>query len=134
MSPTDTAQLVLFVHLLVVLFIVSGLIAIPLGSKLHWGFVSLFAYRAAHAGAMTIVVLQKLLGKLCFLSVWEFDLLRGAGQRETDMQPAFAFADRLIHWNMPLWFFTLLYALVWVYIIWLWRRFPPKLPKAIAPS
>lgn len=124
MSPTMLAQFVLGVHLLVVFFIVSGLVAIPLGFRLHWTFVTPFWYRAMHLGAMTIVAFQKFLGKLCFLSVWEFQLLRDSGHRETE--PAFVFGDHLIHWNMPLWFFTVLYAVTWAYAIWLWRRFPPE--------
>src|SRR6516165_10758058 len=125
MDRVGFAQLVLGAHLVVVFFIVFGLVAIPLGARLGWAFVLAFWWRAMHLGAMTIVALQKFLGHLCFLSVWEFDLLRSSGQSDAALSPIFAFGSHLIHWNMPLWFFTALYAVTWVYVIWLWRRFPP---------
>lgn len=129
MDHVALAQLVLGVHLAVVFFIVFGLVAIPVGARLGWAFVLAFWWRALHLGAMTIVALQKFLGQLCFLSVWEFDLLRGAAQSDQAMQPILAFGSRLIHWDAPLWFFTALYAVTWLYVVWLWRRFPPKLRR-----
>jgi hypothetical protein len=125
-NPVLLAELFLSIHLLVVFFIVSGLVLIPLGASLRWPFVASFWYRAVHMGAIAIVALQKFFGKLCFLSVWEFDTLQEAAHRESDMQPVLALGDRLIHWNLPLWFFTVLYALTWAYVIWLWLRFPPR--------
>lgn len=128
-SHVNLAQLVLAAHLAVVFFIVFGLIVIPLGAYLRWTFVFGLWWRALHLGAMSIVALQKFLGNLCFLSVWEFDLLRASGQSDQNMLPIFAFGSRLIHWNMPLWFFTVLYAVALLYVVWLWRRFPPKMPS-----
>lgn len=125
----DSAQIVLSAHLVVVFFIVFGLVAIPIGGYLGWSFVFVFWWRALHLAAIAIVALQKFLGKLCFLTVWEFGLLRSAGRSDQDMQPILAFGSRLIHWNMPLWFFTLLYAVTLLYVVWLWRRFPPTMPR-----
>ncbi|HZV78360.1 MAG TPA: DUF2784 family protein [Candidatus Binatus sp.] len=125
-NQIELAQAVLGVHLIVVGFIVFGLVAIPIGARLGWMFVSVFWWRALHLAAMALVALQKFAGKLCFLTTWEFDLLRTSGRSDADMQPLFAFGSRLIHWNMPLWFFGALYALTLLYVVWLWYRFPPS--------
>lgn len=126
MSDFTLAEIVLTAHLLAVVFIVFGLVAIPLGGWLGRPFVHVFWWRFLHFAAITVVALQKLLGKLCFLSVWEFALLDRAGRRATDVQPALGWADRMIHWDLPLWFFTALYAATWVYVAWLWYRFRPR--------
>jgi hypothetical protein len=122
------AQVVLATHLLAVVFIALGLIAIPVGVQLKWSFVQIFWWRFLHFGAITLVALQKLLGNLCFLTVWEFNLLSRAGRSLGDVQPALSWADRLIHWNLPLWFFTMLYAATWLCAAWMWWRYPPHRP------
>ena len=120
------AQLVLTVHLAAAAFITAGLLLIPLGARLHWAIAYAFWWRFFHFAAISAVALQKVLGKLCFLTVWEFDLLSRAGRSVTDVQPALAWADRLIHWDLPAWFFIALYALLWLYVAWLWWRIPPR--------
>ncbi|MBV8170462.1 MAG: DUF2784 domain-containing protein [Candidatus Eremiobacteraeota bacterium] len=125
-NQMELAQTVLGIHLIFVGFIAFGLIAIPIGARLGWEFVSIFWWRALHLAAIAIVALQKFAGKLCFLTTWEFGLLRTSGHSDADMQPLFAFGSRLIHWNMPLWFFSALYALTLLYVCWLWWCFPPS--------
>jgi hypothetical protein len=74
MTPNLLAALalaVLAVHVAVIAFNVFGLIAIPLGSLLDWGFVRVFWWRALHLALLAVLVLQALFGRPCFLTLWQ---------------------------------------------------------------
>lgn len=128
MSPTtavDLSHVVLGVHIVVASFIVGGLVVIPLGKWRGWPFVHIFWWRLTHVGVIIVVALQKVLGKICFLTVWEDALLARAGQDPYHMPAIHSWAERLIYWDLPLWFLTVLYLAVLALALWLWRRVPP---------
>lgn len=120
------AQLVLALHLAAAIFVILGMIVIPIGAWRHWPLVSSFWWRAAHLGTISIIALQKVLGQTCFLSVWEFNLLAKAQQGYVTVPPLHAVAINIMHWNMPLWFFTVLYVVLCLYVVWLWHRVPVR--------
>ena len=131
MNPSTAlhlAQFVLAVHMAIALFVIFGLLAVPLGMLFRWPFIFGFAWRLTHLGAASSIAVQKVMGKTCFLSVWEFNLLDQANQGHERIPAFHALAIDIMHWNMPLWFFTVLYLLVLVYTLWLWRVAPPRSP------
>lgn len=131
MNPSTAlhlAQLVLAVHMAIALFVIFGIVAVPLGMLRHWPFIFGFAWRLTHLGAAFSIALQKILGKTCFLSLWEFNLLDRASEGHQQIPALHAIAIDIMHWNMPLWFFTALYVLVLLYTLWLWRIAPPRSP------
>lgn len=111
------AQLVLTVHALVALFVVAGMIVIPLGARIGWPFVYSIWWRGVHLGIVILIALQKVLGQTCFLSVWEFELLDRAGGAAGQMPVAQSLLTHVMHWDMPLWFFTALYLAVLAYAL-----------------
>ena len=122
------AQAVLTIHALIALFVVIGMIAIPLGAGRAWPIVTSVWWRGAHLGVVIIIALQKVAGAACFLSVWEFDLLDRAGIVTADMPFAQSLLTRIMHWDLPLWFFTVLYLAVLGYTVLMWRLVPPGHP------
>jgi hypothetical protein len=120
------AQLVLAVHLCVASFVVFGLVAIPLGAARGWPFVHALAWRAPHLAVVMVIALQKVLGRTCFLGVWEEDYLNAAGSAAQHMPLAQVVAIDVMHWDLPLWFFTVLYSAVLLYTLVLWRLVPPR--------
>ena len=83
MTPSlriDIAEVILWLHVVVIAFGVFGLVAIPLGAWGAWRGVRVFWWRALHIGILGIVALQAVLGRACFLTIWESDLLRLEGQ------------------------------------------------------
>lgn len=129
-SALHLAQLVLTIHAFVALFVIFGLVAIPLGARLGWAFVYSIGWRSAHLGVVALIALQKTGGGTCFLSVWEFDLLDRAGLAVQQMPEAQSLLIHIMHWDMPLWFFTALYLAVLAYSLWLWHAVPPRRPQA----
>jgi hypothetical protein len=82
-SPTTAlalADAILALHLAVVAFNVVMPPAILAGAWRDWRWVRHRGLRLAHLGGMAVVALQAALGDLCFLTVWEAELRRDAGQ------------------------------------------------------
>ena len=118
------AWTVLGVHVAVIAFNVAGLVLIPMGAWRHWRWVRGFWWRLAHLLILAAVAAQALAGRACVLTLWQYDLSGGRNP-----QPLIAYwIDRLIYWPLPLWFFTVLYVAVWLYVAFLWWRIPPRQP------
>lgn len=118
------AWTVLAVHVAIIVFNVAGLVLIPLGAWRHWRWVRHFAWRAIHLLILAAVAGQAIAGRACFLTLWQHELSGSAHAR-----PLIAsWVERLIYWPLPLWVFTSLYVAVWLYVVLLWWRIPPRLP------
>ena len=106
------AGVVLALHLLVIAFNLLGLAVIVIGAKRGWRCITVPWWRLLHLASWAVVALQAVLGRACFLTLWQ-DRLEGAGGQG----PLVArWVNALIYWPLPLWVFTLLYlaAFGWV--------------------
>lgn len=84
-----------------------------------------FWWRLAHLLALAVVALQAVLGRACFLTIWQGDVT-GASR----VQPLIAgWIDRLIYWPLPLWVFALAYVVVFAYVVALWMFVRPRVPR-----
>jgi len=120
------AELVLALHLAIIAFNVFGLVAIPLGAWRRWAFVRARWWRLLHLISLGAVAVQALLGRACFLTLWQGEL-EGA-RDETPL--IMGWVNSVIYWPLPLWVFTLAYVAVLAYALALWRWVPPKRMKA----
>jgi hypothetical protein len=120
------AQGVLALHVAIILFNIFGLVAVPMGAVFHWEFVRLFWWRALHIASLVIVAIQAVLGEACFLTYWQSDLLRAAGQRASEEPLIQRTIERLIFWPLPFWVFAAGYVAVLIYAMALWRLVPPQ--------
>jgi uncharacterized protein DUF2784 len=119
-------QTVLAAHLGVIAFNVFGLVAIPLGAALGWGWVRVRWWRALHLGSLALVALQAALGRDCFLTIWQ-SLLTGEAP-----QPLITrWVNSVIYWPLPLWVFTAGYIAVFVYALALWRWVRPGAQRRV---
>lgn len=124
MSPI-LGQLVLAVHLLVIAFNILGLVAIPLGARLGWGWVRIRWWRVLHLASWVVVAVQAVLGRACFLTIWQNDLTGGGAEAPLIMR----LVNGLIYWPLPMWAFTALYLALFALVLVLWRRVPPGRAK-----
>lgn len=115
------AEAILAVHLLVIGFNLFGLIAVPLGAWRGWGFVRIRWWRVLHLGSMTVVALQAVLGRACFLTDWQA-ALEGRDEAEPLLV---SWVNGLVYWPLPLWVFAAAYVMLFVYVLALWRFVPP---------
>ena len=127
--PIDIAEAILWFHVVVIAFNVFGLVAIPLGAWSGWKFVRVFWWRALHLGLLGIVALQTVLGRACFLTIWESDFLRRAGEAASNEPLIRRWVSQAIYWPLPLWFFAMLYIAVCAFTLLLWWLVPPRSPR-----
>jgi hypothetical protein len=117
------AELVLAIHLVVIAFNVLGLAVIPIGAWRGWRWTRGLWWRAAHVASWLVVALQALLGRACFLTIWQ-DQLAGAGPRP----PLVArIVNALIYWPLPIWVFSAAYLVLFAAVLALWA-WPPTRP------
>lgn len=124
-SRLALADVVLLVHLGIIAFNVFGLIVIPLGAWRRWHFVRIFWWRALHLAILAVVALQALLDRVCFLTIWQAELLP-PGARAAPTPLIARWINGLIYWPLPLWVFATLYVAVCLYVLWLWWLVPPQ--------
>jgi hypothetical protein len=124
-SYSQLATAVLVFHLFVVAFNLFGMVVIPLGAWRGWAFVRVFWWRALHLAILALVALQAVLGQACFLTVWQGELLRRAGESAADAPFIARFVNSLLFWPLPLWVFAIAYVAVCAYALALWWLVPP---------
>ena len=123
------AELVLALHLAVIAFNVFGLVAVPLGVWAGWSFVRVRWWRGLHLLSLAVVALQAVLGRACFLTLWQDDLEGAPSETPLIMR----WVNSVIYWPLPLWAFTVAYVLVFGYALALYRWAPPR-PRRPAPA
>lgn len=118
------ADLMLATHVLFVLFVVGGQVAVMIGWMAGWGWVRNFTLRLTHLAAIGVVVVQSWLGIVCPLTTWEMALRARAG----DAVYAGAFIahwlERMLYYQAPEWVFTTVYSVFALLVAasWIWVR------------
>ena len=124
------ANLVLFLHFCIIIFIISGFLLIPIGYVLSWHWVKNKFYRIMHLILFCFITFQTLMGLKCPLTTIENNL------REVFYSDSFIvfWVQKLIFWNLPTIFFVYLYSslLLWTFIMW--KIFPPNNDKKTEKS
>jgi hypothetical protein len=122
MALTLLADLVLGLHLLLAAFITAGLVLVPVGGLLNWGWVRNRALRLAHVGTMSFIAIEAVLGLTCPLTILESAI------RNEDAPTHFlvAWMEKVLYWNAPVEFFVLLYVLCAAWAVSLWALVPPR--------
>jgi RimJ/RimL family protein N-acetyltransferase len=129
------ADLVVYAHLLYVLFAVGGELLVLLGWTLGvrrgrcrgLSFTRRRGFRFAHLGAVALVAMEAVAGVLCPLTEWEYALRRLAGQRVESEIPFMARAVRqLIFYEFPPWVFTVAYVLFALLVGATLLLYPPR--------
>lgn len=123
---SELASLILYIHVVVIGFNVFGLVVIPIGAWRGWKFVRIFWWRALHLAILGVVAFQALFDRICFLTLWQNELLRGAGEAGSEAPLVQSWIIRAIFWPLPIWAFAVLYGLIWIYVLALWWLVPPR--------
>ena len=116
------ADLLLFFHFAIALFIVGGLILVWIGALARWAWIRNPWFRHLHLAAIVFVAAEALFGYACPLTIWE-DLLRGGARPESFVG---RWVYRLLYYYAPEWIFTTLYAAWATATLVTLRLVPPK--------
>ncbi len=91
------ADIILIIHFLFVLFVVGSLPLIWIGVWLHLKFVRNFVFRLTHLAAILFVVSESLIGIICPLTRWEYEL-RGIEAERSFIQ---YWLHRILYYDFP---------------------------------
>jgi hypothetical protein len=104
------ADLVLYLHFAIVIFLFGGEIAVLAGGFFHWNWVRNRILRFTHLALMGFVAFEAAAGIWCPLTLIEYDLRVQAGQAEMKNVPFVAGLLRtIIFYDFPPWAFTVAY-------------------------
>lgn len=126
MAYRALADAVLAAHAGVVVFVVGGLVAVFIGNARGWRWVNGMLFRAAHLGAIALVVVQAWLGQACALTTLESWLREQGGATGYSKGFIEHWVQRLIFYEAPLWVFALVYTAFALLVIAAWWRYPPR--------
>ena len=115
------ADLVLITHFAIAAFLALGMLLIPLGAYWHWTWVRSRRLRQIHMGLMILIAIEALFHITCPLTTLEAYLRKSTA-------PESFWADQLgkiLYWDLPLEFFTILYGCCVVWALFLWKSVPP---------
>ncbi len=119
------ADLVLFTHFAIVVFVIGGLAVILIGNWLGWHWVNNWCFRVVHLAAIVIVVIQAWLGQLCPLTILESWLREQAGETVYTTSFISHWLRKLLYYDAPLWVFAIIYTLFAALVAAAWWYFPP---------
>ncbi len=126
------ADLLVAVHLGFIAFVVGGQLAILIGAARRWGWIRNRWFRVGHLLAIVFVALEAVMGMICPLTDWEYQLRHRAGQIvEEDISFVGQFVREILFYEFPTWVFTtayvsfaLLVLATMVFVPPQWRRLP----------
>ena len=128
------ADLMVFVHLMYVGYVLVGQLAIIVASAFQWQWGRNRWFRLTHLLAIGIVALEAVMGWQCPLTKWEHQLRELAGQKFDGSE---TFMGRIVHSIMfptglggqalPEVFFTMLYIAMLIIVVQGLVMYPPRL-------
>ena len=119
------ADFVLLVHFCIVIFISFGFILIPVGYSFDWIWIKKRYLRLLHAGMMSFITFETLLGMICPLTIIENNL-RGINENHSFIS---MWVSEIIYWNLPSKFFVILYCILLLWTFLMWKIYPPVKKK-----
>ncbi len=124
------ADLIVFFHMLYVIFAVGGEAVILLGALLRWRWIRNMVFRIVHIIAVLIVSIESISDFLCPITEWEYQLRRLAGQT---VEEDITFIGRLIRlivfYDFPDWAFSVMYIGFGIMVILTIILIPPRRKK-----
>ena len=120
------ADIILFLHILFVAFIVIGFAAILAGGAFAWSWVRNPYFRLSHLSAISIITVQSWFGVVCPLTTWEMELRAKAGG-STYQKPFIShWFETLLYYQAPGWVFVLCYTIFGALVVASWYFVRPR--------
>lgn len=123
-------------HLGFVLFVLVGELLIVLGALLRWSWIRNLAFRLAHLAAIVVVASEALLGWVCPLTRWEWELREAAGHDVEHVSFVGRIARGLLYWDLSASTFTVIYVAFAALVVATLVLVPPRrraLRASVAP-
>jgi hypothetical protein len=119
----------LILHLLLILFVIGGFLAVLIGYWRRWSWISNPWFRFLHLAAIGTVVVQTWFGASCPLTVWENRLRQLAGREAYGEAFIEHWLHELIFYQAETWVFGLIYTLFGALVLLALVLVPPRLRR-----
>jgi hypothetical protein len=118
------ADVILFIHLLFVIFIILGFILIFIGKLRSWFWILNPWFRLTHLISIGAVVLQSWMSLICPLTTWEMRLRENAGESVYIGTFISHWLDRILFYQVAEWVFIIIYTVFGGLVLasWFWIR------------
>ena len=116
------SDVVLVFHFIIIIFIISGFILVPIGYKMKWVWLSNLRLRSFHLSLICFVTIEATIGMTCPLTIIE-NLFNESQYSQSFIK---FWISKIIYWDLPTLFFIILYSLCTLWTILMWKIFPPK--------
>lgn len=120
------ADLLLFLHVCFVVFVIAGLVSIFLGAARNWSWVLNPWFRTVHLASIGVVVAQAWLGRICPLTVWEMALRAKAGDVTYTGSFIAHWLQALLYFEAPMWVFGVIYTAFAAVVVASWVLIRPR--------
>src|SRR5881394_3773356 len=120
------ADAIVVLHVGYVAFVVIGQLSVLVGILCRWGWIRNPWFRWLHLAAISIVVVEALLGIICPLTTAETWLRSRAGQASYSGDFLGHWAHELLFYDAPVWVFTLIYAAFGLLVLLTFLIAPPR--------
>jgi len=120
------ADVVVVLHAAYVSFVVFGQLAILIGILCRWDWVRNIWFRWLHMIAISIVVVESLLGIVCPLTTLEDWLRARSGQAGYRGDFVGHWVHELLFYDAPAWVFTLVYTAFGLIVLAAFIAAPPR--------
>lgn len=120
------ADLMLFLHLSFVAFVIVGLLLIVAGGLRGWDWVRNPWFRTAHLAAIGVVVLQSWFGVVCPLTTIEMTLRARAGDAIYEGTFISHWMESILYYRAPPWVFAASYTAFGAFVAASWFRVRPR--------
>jgi Protein of Unknown function (DUF2784) len=119
------ADTIVVAHLLIVLFVLTGVPLVYFGAARHWAWVQDWRWRLLHLLAIAVIASESIFGINCPLTVWE-DRLRG---QQTSTGFIERWVDAVLFYDAPTRVFAAAYVAFAALVAITWIAVPPTLGK-----
>jgi len=120
------ADVVVVIHAGYVSFVIFGQLAVLIGILCRWEWVRNARFRWLHLIAISIVVVEALLGIVCPLTTLEDWLRTRAGQSGHRGDFVGHWVHELLFYDAPAWMFTLVYTAFGLVVVATFVVVPPR--------
>jgi len=124
-SPSQLADIILLVHFAYAGTVVAGFVLIPVGAVLDWAWVRWRWLRAGHLLMIGLVGVEGLIGMVCPLTQWEYDLRVAAGRGAPEGSFIGRLVSSLLYYDFEPWVFTTAYVVLTLLALGAWFWIPP---------
>lgn len=120
------ADVILFLHVLIVAFNVFGLILIFIGYVLTWSWIRNPWFRFTHLASISVVVVQAWIGVVCPFTTLEMALRSKAGETVYSGSFISHWLESILYYQASPWIFVIIYTAFGALVVVSWFMVRPR--------